>query len=268
MPARALTALLGFAAALTLVPGPAQAADTSAPTLSVPPMSSFIVGQQVADPVIDPEGGGGLYFYDGGAKRQYQWTAKDASGICRYSVDELYIEGWTEGAVDYSTHATTGQYTFATDGWDRSSDLFGIRVNAYDCAGNKRMAERPTALIQMEKDYGPSLPRGWARTSCACAMGDSMLRTSTYQASLSTVVNAAGTNKHVALIMAKGPARGKASIYFDGVYVKTIDTYARVNTNRVVMWDKALTGSANHTIKVVNLATSGRPRIDVDGYVR
>jgi hypothetical protein len=268
MRARALTALLGVAAALSLVGAPAQAADTSGPTLSVPPMSSFIVGQQVADPVIDPDGSGGLYFYDGGANRRYTWTASDSSGICRYSVDESYIEGWTEGAVDYSTHATTGQYTFATDGWGRSGDLFGIRINAYDCAGNKRTVERPAALVEMEKDYGRTLPTGWARTSCTCAMGDSMLRTSTFKASLSTVVNGAGANKHVALVMAKGPARGRASIYFDGVYVKTIDTYAPANINRVVMWDRALVGSADHTIKVVNQATAGRPRIDIDGYVR
>jgi hypothetical protein len=267
MPVRALTALVGLAAALSLVPTPAQAADTSPPTLTVPPMSSFVVGQQVADPVLDPDGSSGLFFYNGGAKRQYRWTASDTSGICRYSVDELYIEGWTEGAVDYATHATTGRYTFTADGMDRSGDLFAIRVNAYDCAGNKRSVERPTALVEMEQDYGPTLRAGWGRTSCVCAMGDSMLRTSVAKASLSTVVNGGGRNKHVALVMAKGPARGKASLYFDNVYVKTVDTYASVNTNRVVMWDKALTGSANHTIKVVNLATAGRPRIDIDGYV-
>jgi hypothetical protein len=42
-------------------------------------------------------------------------------------------------------------------------------------------------------------------------------------------------------------------------------SFYNVNTNRVVMRDKALTGSANHKVKVVNLATSGRPRIDIDG---
>ena len=95
-----------------------------------------------------------------------------------------------------------------------------------------------------------------------------MLRTSTYKASLTTVVNANGYPKHVALVMAKGPARGKASIYLDGKYIKTIDTYAASNTNRVVMWDTEVAGTGNHTIKVVNQATSGRPRIDVDAYVR
>jgi hypothetical protein len=265
MPARTLTALLGLAAGLSLVAAPAEAADTSAPSLSVPVVSSFIVGQ-VIDDVFDVDGS--LSFADGGAKRQYRWTAGDASGICRYSVDELYIEGWTNGAVDYSTHATTGQYTYHASEFEHSGNLFGIRVNAFDCAGNKKSVERPVNGIHLLKDYGPTVPSGWGRTSCTCALGDSMLRTSTYKASLSTVVNAGGSREHVALIMAKGPARGKASIYFDGAYVKTIDTYAPANINRVVMWDKALTGSANHTIKVVNQATPGRPRIDIDAYVQ
>ena len=112
------------------------------------------------------------------------------------------------------------------------------------------------------------MPSGWQRTSCTCAIGDSMLRTSTANKSLSTVVNGNGQNSHVALVMAKGPARGKAAIYFDGTLATTVDTYAKANVNRVVMWDKALTGSANHTIKVVNLATSGHPRIDIDAYLR
>ena len=267
MPARTLTALLGLAAALSLVAPPAQAADTSAPSLSVPVVSSFVVGQ-VIDDVYDVEGDGNLSFADGGAKRQYKWTADDASGICRYSVDELYIEGWTEGAVDYSTHATSGQYTYHASEFEHSGDLFGIRVNAFDCAGNKASVERPVNGIHLLKDYGPTVPSGWGRTSCTCALGDSMLRTSTYKASLSTVVNAAGRRIRVALIMAKGPARGKAKVYYDGVYVKTIDTYASVNTNRVLMWDKTISGSSNHTIKVVNLATAGRPRIDIDGYVQ
>jgi hypothetical protein len=47
-----------------------------------------------------------------------------------------------------------------------------------------------------------------------------------------------------------------------------VDSYASTNTNRVVMWDKGLLGIADHTIKVVNLGSAGRPRIDVDAYLR
>lgn len=44
--------------------------------------------------------------------------------------------------------------------------------------------------------------------------------------------------------------------------------YAKTNTTRVVVWDKELAGTGNHTLKVVNQATTVRPRIDVDAYLR
>jgi hypothetical protein len=268
MPSRALTALLGLAAALSLVAVPAQAADTSGPTLSVPPRGSFIVGQQIADPQDIAELGG-LSFANGGALKQYKWTASDPSGICASSVDNEMIYGWEEGTRNPS-NATSGTYTFGADYWGtRSGDVFAFRVNVWDCAGNKRSIERGLdTYLTVAKDYGPTVPSGWKRTTWVGAVGDSMLNTSTYKASLSTVVAADGHNGHVALVMAKGPGRGKASIYFDGVYVKTIDTYAPANINRVVMWDKELGGTRNHTIKVVNQATSGHPRIDIDAYIR
>lgn len=266
MTARALTALLGFAGALTLVATPAQAADSIPPTLSVPVVSSFVVGQQVADPV---DNDGSLVFFNGGAQKQFKWTATDASEICRYSVDEDHgVQGWTEGAVDYLSNATRGRYVYSVDEYENSDDLFNVRINAYDCAGNKSSVERPAGSVSVAQDYGSTVPDGWARTSCTCAIGDSMLRTSKARASLRTVVNAGGRAQRFALVMAKGPARGKAAIYFDGSYVKTIDTYAGVNTNRVVMWNKKITDSRDHTIKVVNRATPGRPRIDVDAYLR
>ncbi len=258
-----VAALLG---GLTASPSAHGAVDTTGPTLSVNAFSSFVLGQQTGDTIIDD--GGAPWFASDGADRTYKWTSNDASGICRYTIDEEHnVEGWAYEVIDTSTHSTTGQYTFFADEYENSDDLSAIRINAYDCAGNVTSVIRPGAYVHVERDYGPTIPSGWARTSCTCAIGDSMLRTSTKNASLSTVVNGAGTNKHVALIMAKGPARGKAAIYYDGAYVTTVDTYAPVNTNRVVMWDKGLHGTANHTIKVVNLATTGRSRIDVDAYI-
>ena len=65
-------------------------------------------------------------------------------------------------------------------------------------------------------------------------------------------MNGPGTNKHVALVMAKGPGRGKAAICFDGAYITTVDTYASTSTStsRILMWDKRLVGTWNHAIKV------------------
>ena len=263
VPLGAIAALLsGFA----ITPSAQAAVDTTGPTVSIDAISTYVVGQQTGDTVVHETYGNWLV--DGGAHREYKWTAKDPTGICRYTVDEYSAAyGWIYEAVDTSTSSTSGLYTYFVDAFTNSDDIYEIRVNAYDCAGNVTSVVRPGDGVVGVRDYGPTIPNGWARTSCTCAIADSMLRTSTKNASLSTVVNAGGQNLHVALIMAKGPGRGKAAIYFDGAYVKTVDTYASVNTNRIVMWGKSLTGTANHTIKVVNLATTGRPRIDIDAFI-
>ena len=263
----ALVAAACLAAATGLAATSAHgAADSTGPALSVPARSSYVIGQIADDPLfVDGE----WWYADRGAYRQFTWKASDPSGICRYTVDEFHnVEDWYLETERYSTHATTGTFTYKIDDYENSDDMGRVRVNAYDCAGNVTSVVRPTEYIAIERDYGPTVPSGWARTSCACAIGDSMLRTSTKNRSLSTVVNGQGRKDHVALVMAKGPGRGKAAIYFDGKLAKTVDTYAKANTNRVVVWDRELAGTGNHTVKVVNLATSGRPRIDIDAYLR
>lgn len=264
-----LAIAIGLALSLAATATAHAATDRAGPSLRLPPAASFIVGQQVSDP-YDLYGDGDLTFMTEGATMAYRYTATDPSGICRYSIEEEHTaEGWyPEPTVDYRTHATSGRYTYLADEYYNSDDLSRIRFNAYDCVGNKTSVERLPSYLHLVQDYGPTVPKGWARTSCTCAMGDNTLRTSMYRASLSTVVNAEGYDKHVALIGAKGPARGRASVYLDGTYVKTIDSYAPSNVNRVVLWEVALSGTANHTIKIVNQATSGRPRIDVDAYVQ
>lgn len=272
-PLRQALAALGVIAAvvggLAAAPSAQAAPDTKGPKLTVNRVSSYVLGQVTDDTTSEAEPGeNGLWFAEGGAYRTFRWSASDPSRICRYTVDEEHgAEGWIEEANVTSTHATNGRYTYYADEFAHSDSLSAIRVNAYDCARNVTSVVRTINQAHVERDYGPTVPRGWARTSCKCAIGDSMVRTSTKGASITTVVNGRGRNKHVALVMAKGPARGKAAIYFDGNYKTTVDTYAAANTNRVVMWDKGLTGSKNHTIEVVNLATTGRPRIDIDAYL-
>lgn len=258
--------MLGFALVLVGT-APAQAAggDTTGPRLVVPEAPAFVLGQNFADPVdLD----GDLLFFNGGGSMEYPWTATDPSGICRYSVDEENgLEGWSDGVLDYETHAGSGRTEFYADGYPNSDDLSTVRINAYDCAGNVTSVERPGSLPRLVVDYGTVVPAGWARTSCECAMGDSMVRTRTKGASLRTVVNAHGATQDVALVMAKGPARGRAAVYYDGRLAATVDTYAESNSNRVVVWQVQVTGSANHTIEVVNLATWNRTRIDVDAFL-
>jgi len=47
----------------------------------------------------------------------------------------------------------------------------------------------------------------------------------------------------------------------------TVDTYSKTPINRTIVYQVALPGTATHTGKIVNLATAGHPRIDLDATI-
>ena len=69
-----------------------------------------------------------------------------------------------------------------------------------------------------------------------------------------------------ALVMQKGPGRSRLNVLVDGVKKATLDSYAPSDSFRNVVWQTHLTAGP-HTITVQNLATPGRPRIDLDGVL-
>jgi len=65
----------------------------------------------------------------------------------------------------------------------------------------------------------------------------------------------------------KGPTRGKAKVYLDGQYVKTVDLYSGKfdPRNRIFTKTFAYVGAHSLTIKVVG--TRGRPVVSIDEFV-
>jgi hypothetical protein len=70
----------------------------------------------------------------------------------------------------------------------------------------------------------------------------------------------------VAVIGRRGPTSGKARIYVDGQLAATIDLYRSTLRTRAVVFSKSWTTVAPHTVRVVVVGTSGRPRVDIDGF--
>jgi len=79
-------------------------------------------------------------------------------------------------------------------------------------------------------------------------------------------VKLTATGRVFSFITTKAPSRGKAKVYVDGKYVATIDLKAASTTYRVQAWTKTFSSSKAHTIKIVLLGTSGRPRVDADAF--
>jgi subtilisin family serine protease len=70
----------------------------------------------------------------------------------------------------------------------------------------------------------------------------------------------------IAVVGRRGPTSGQAKVYVDGVLASTIDLRRTSSQNRVVLFSRSWTTVATHTVRVVVVGTTGRPRIDIDGF--
>ena len=60
---------------------------------------------------------------------------------------------------------------------------------------------------------------------------------------------------------------GQADILIDGTRVATIDTYQSDKQHRTVGWTTRRPKGDGHTLTVVDKATPGRPRTDIDAVL-
>ncbi|CAM5624071.1 N-acetylmuramoyl-L-alanine amidase OS=Streptomyces aurantiogriseus OX=66870 GN=GCM10010251_52870 PE=3 SV=1 [Streptomyces aurantiogriseus] len=60
---------------------------------------------------------------------------------------------------------------------------------------------------------------------------------------------------------------GQAHVYVDGQKVTTLDLRSSVRAFRNAVWTQSWSSSAQHTVKIVVVGTSGRPTVITDGIV-
>ncbi|MEV5011435.1 hypothetical protein [Streptomyces sp. NPDC055692] len=69
----------------------------------------------------------------------------------------------------------------------------------------------------------------------------------------------------MAWIASRAASSGQVKVYLDGTYQATVDLKSATTLYRQAMWTKTLTSSAQHTLKIVVVGTSGRPTVTTDG---
>jgi hypothetical protein len=75
------------------------------------------------------------------------------------------------------------------------------------------------------------------------------------------------TGAGIAWVAPTGPTRGAARVYLDGTLQKAVSLYSTAPGFRKLMYTHMWAVSGTHTLKIVVVGTSGRPRVDVDAYV-
>jgi hypothetical protein len=219
-------------------------ADTTAPTVVAPVSRLYATGTiGTTTPV-----------------RTY-WSGSDAGGISSYYL-QRQTNGGTWSTVTLPTATTTSIVQSLALG---STYRFGAR--AKDSAGNLSAwvygaTFKPTATDQTSGAV-KVVSGSWSTQAITGTYGGSVIYTKTSGSSSSFTFTGYG----VSWIAYRGPDRGSAQIYLDGVYYATVSTYASTYTTKVVAYAANWGANGTHTIKVVNLATSGHPRIDVDAFV-
>jgi hypothetical protein len=141
-----------------------------------------------------------------------------------------------------------------------------VGIAARDRVGNVGApAESPavTATLYQEGTSLATYSGRWSSTTSSTASNRN-LRTST-QAGASVQFRRTGV-RAISVVGRQGPTSGRARIYVDGALVSTIDLRRSVARNRVVLFSRSWSTPGTHTVKVVVVGTSGRPRIDIDGF--
>jgi hypothetical protein len=265
---RALAGIAGIAGVVALgaaacTPPP----DTTPPTVEAPATAAFVVGSQVLREI---DFGDLEFTSDIGAR--ITWSATDDGGVCGADVERVLAGG---PPVLVAEDLTTGEYVDAETDYDDqfgggSQKVTGWRVTVSDCAGNTTVAEvdgGPVAVQEdgttagyadLDIDYAGT----WGTSSCGCWSGGAVARTTESGATASFTVPGA---RRLAVVAETAPNRGELSVRVDGVERAVVDTGAAAQRSRVVVWEGAV--EPGDEVELVNLATPGRPRIDLDALI-
>lgn len=188
------------------------------------------------------------------------WTGSDAmSGIARYEVGQS-----TDGGA-YATVTTTLASSQLHRNL-RSGHRYRFRVRAIDRAGNVGawVYGSTFKLAGISQASGAVRYAGAWSNSTSTVWWGGTARSSSRAGATATF---SFTGRSIAWVGLKAANRGKARVYVNGTLVATVDLYSATTLKQRYVWTANYSVSATRTIRIVVLGTSGRPRVDIDGFV-
>jgi len=189
------------------------------------------------------------------------WTETPGSStICKNELQRS-IDGapWTNVTLPSATSTSVG------DTLPSTFHHFQYQVRVTGCDG-VASAWTPGQgfsynLLQESSSQWTYSRRNWAVAVCRyCSAG--YARYTTTQGATATLKLYAAYN--VGLVFETGPTRGSARIYVDGVLLQTVNTHASRVGYRQLLVKTGWPAFGVHTVQIVNLASAGHPRIDLD----
>jgi hypothetical protein len=180
--------------------------------------------------------------------------------VASYHV-ERQANGGSWSTVYWSTTATSVNQALGV------TATYRYRVRATDKAGNVggwSLGPTIQAVPTQQDSTAVQYAGAWPTTTMSSASGGSLTYTVAVRASASYTF----TGSAIAWIAFKGPDRGAASVYIDGVYSAVVNLASSTNQSQAIVYAKSWPTSGSHTI-VISVRDSARhPRVDLDAFVR
>jgi hypothetical protein len=194
------------------------------------------------------------------------WSASGApsAGPLTYDLQRRLVTVGSTGRRTYASWSTvrTATTTVSTTLSASPGSVQQYRVRVRDRLGNVSAwsAVASTTIVLNEANRSLRYRGSW---STARATGY-YLSTTKASAQRGASVSTTGWTSRISVVGTKSARGGRFAVFVDGVRKATVDTYAASVVNRRTLISIPVP-YGRHTVRIVNLGTSGRPTIRLDG---
>jgi hypothetical protein len=187
-----------------------------------------------------------------------RWVAVGSGTAARYQVQRS-VDGGPFAAFG-TTRATSIAATLVP-GHRYAFRVRGVKASGVAGPWRATVEQAPRGI----GDASAALVYGgtWRTVSDGRFWGDRAHRTGTAGRSVELTF----TGGAAAIVSTLGPTQGSFRVYVDGVYRRTVKTYASATAYRRVVYGVQWVTPGTHTIRLVVAGTAGHPRVDIDGIL-
>jgi Transglycosylase SLT domain len=153
-----------------------------------------------------------------------------------------------------------------TTGWSSAAKHYVARVMRLYAKGGGTAG--PDASPGTRRHYGErnaaiDYTGTWKNATYAGYAGDHVR----YATSAGASATLTFTGRKVTWYSPAGPTRGKAKVYVDGAYVRTVNLHRGSFKARVATFRTSWSASGTHTLRIVVVGSAGHPMVAIDEFV-
>jgi hypothetical protein len=165
---------------------------------------------------------------------------------------------WLTGTTAHSAVFGAGNSPLAL----YKGQTYHFQVKAYDSLGNPSLTAGRSTQVPLDDTYfGIGYGGSWARGYSSTRWGGS----TRYSGTAGSYATTRSDTSSFTVVGDRCAACGQFRVYVDGALKATVDTRASTTQVRQALWTSNLGAIATHTIKVVVVGTTGRPKVVLDG---